>query len=58
MKPEALALLPRLESLVTADAHRSRLPQSPANQAFEENRTQQWQELLREFPFLASRRDR
>ena len=57
MKPEAVALLPRLESLVTADAHRSRLPQSPGNQDFEKQREKQWQELFQEYPYLAQRRN-
>jgi hypothetical protein len=56
MKPDAVALLPRLESLVTADAHRSRLPQSPGNQDFEKQREKQWQELFQEHPYLAQRR--
>jgi hypothetical protein len=58
MKPDAVALLPRLESLVTADAHRPRLPQSPANQAFELNRERQWKELFHEYPFLTERRNK
>ncbi|NBW42982.1 MAG: hypothetical protein EBR29_04075 [Sphingobacteriia bacterium] len=57
MKPETVALLPRLESLVTADAHRSRLPQSPGNQDFEKHREKQWQELFQEYPYLAQRRN-
>jgi len=56
MKPEAVALLPRLESLVTADAHRSRLADSPGNQDFEKNREVQWKELFRDHPYLAQRR--
>jgi hypothetical protein len=56
MKPEAVALLPRLESLVTADAHRSRLADSSGNQAFEKQRELQWKELFREHPYLAQRR--
>lgn len=56
MKPEAVALLPRLESLVTADAHRSRLPDSLGNQTFEKQRELQWIELFRDHPYLAQRR--
>ncbi|MFZ9679809.1 MAG: GSCFA domain-containing protein [Bacteroidia bacterium] len=58
MKPETVALLPRLESLVTADAHRSRLPDSPGNQLFEKQREQQWLELFQDHPYLAQRRNR
>ncbi|MFM9060798.1 MAG: GSCFA domain-containing protein [Bacteroidota bacterium] len=56
MKPEAVALLPRLESLVTADAHRSRLADSLGNPAFEKQRELQWKELFRDHPYLAQRR--
>ncbi|MFM7496828.1 MAG: GSCFA domain-containing protein [Bacteroidota bacterium] len=56
MKPEAVALLPRLESLVTADAHRSRLADSLGNQAFEKQRELQWKELFWDHPYLAQSR--
>jgi len=56
MQAEAAALLPRIESLVTADAHRPRFEGSEAHQRFEQQRDAQWEAFAKEFPNIASRK--
>jgi hypothetical protein len=56
MQPEAAGLLPRIESLVTADAHRPRYEGSEAHQLFEQQRDAQWAIFAGEYPALAGRR--
>jgi len=57
MSAKAAELLPRIESLITADTHRSRFEGSKAHQQFEQLRDVQWEAFAREYPALASRRN-
>jgi len=56
MQTEAAALLPRIESLFTADAHRPRFEGSEAHQRFEQQRDAQWEAFAKEFPDIACRK--
>lgn len=56
MNAGASGLLPRIESLVTADAHRPRFEGSEAQQRFEQQRDEQWKAFGKEFPDLVGRR--
>jgi len=56
MQAEAAALLPRIESLFTADAHRPRFEGSEAHQRFEQQRDAQWEAFAKEFPDIACRK--
>lgn len=55
MTAEAADLLGRIEALVTADSHKPRFEGSIAHQRFEDQRRQQWEDLLKEHPYLANR---
>jgi hypothetical protein len=55
MTAEAADLLGRIEALVTADSHKPRFEGSIAHQRFEDQRRQQWEDLLKEHPYLAKR---
>lgn len=55
--PESAGLLTRIESLITADAHRPRFEGSEAHQRFEQQREAQWKAFAQEYPGPASRRN-